>query len=274
MTLDLATSRPREIWPVPHLVTGANLRKAVEDKTFIRRGEVASVEGVKIDLHMSPRILKAVYRQPINIEELPAAERSNLAVDPGEVVFVLTNEILKLPHTMMAVLSPKRSLTHSGIIVLGGFAIDPNYFGVLWFGLYNLSSTSFPISSGKKLIAAMFYDLESSESIAPPTVEPECIVDFPDELITLIKNYKPADLKAIQDELRETRQEPALLKSDLISDREWRDEFKRDLQANNAQIQANNAQIDKILGGYLVGSIRRRSCGKRLMLASTLNWMR
>jgi dUTPase len=203
----------------------------------VQGGEPSSVEGVKVDLHISSRILKAAYRQPINVEELRVAERSSLAVDPGEVVFVITKEILKLPNTMIAVLSPKRTLTHSGIIVLGGFAIDPNYHGALWFGLYNLSSTSFPLSVGKKLIAAMFYELDETEPVEPPLVAEECVLDFPEELVSLIRNYQPVELKGLQEEIQEAKRQIASLRSEISSDRDWKNTFKEGLDRHGHQLE-------------------------------------
>src|SRR5260221_4469816 len=127
MAQDIATTRVGEGRAMPNLITGDRLREAVEKGTFIQGGDVASVEGVKYDFHMGSRILKASYTQAVDIAELPTLERSTLGIDPGEVVFVLTQETLRLPANMIAVLSPKRTIAHSGIIVLGGFAIDPNY---------------------------------------------------------------------------------------------------------------------------------------------------
>lgn len=90
MTADQVAIREREERPVPRLVTDAQLREAVSGGTLVQKGAVTSVDGMKVNLHISERILKASYRQPVNISELPAAERAALAVDPGEVVFVLT----------------------------------------------------------------------------------------------------------------------------------------------------------------------------------------
>lgn len=92
MTLDLIPIRTREDAGVSHLVAGARLREAVTAQTFIRGGDVASVEGVKYDFHIGNRILKAAYTQPVDVDRLSEADRSNLRIEPGEVVFVLTKE--------------------------------------------------------------------------------------------------------------------------------------------------------------------------------------
>jgi deoxycytidine triphosphate deaminase len=114
-----------------------------------------------------------------------------MTVEFGEVVFVLTMEQLDLPNNIMAVLSPKRKLSHHGIIALGGFCIDPLYKGPLWIGLYNFSSTAFPLKSGRKLIAALFYELMGDELTDFSVPESAGQGDFPDELVDLIRNYKP-----------------------------------------------------------------------------------
>ena len=221
---------------MPTLITGSRLREAVENGTFIKGGDIASVEGVKYDFHMGSRVLKASFATTIDIAKLPETERANMRIDPGEVVFVFTKETLHLSPTMVAVLSPKRTLTHSGIVVLGGFAIDPKWNGPLWMGLYNLSSTPFPLRPGRKLIAAMFYGLEGEEIGEFPTPEPGGD-DFPDELITLIKNYKPIELRGLQDEIEETKRQLAVLRTEVAGDRDWRATFKEGLDRHGHQIE-------------------------------------
>ncbi len=220
---------------MPELVTGTRLRDAVRDETFIHGGVVDSVAGVKYDFHIGNRILKATYSQPVDIDKLSESDRGNLRVEPGEVVFVLTHETLSLPQNIMAVLSPKRTLAHSGIMLLGGLMVDPNYSGVLWVGLYNFSSNAFPLRPGKKLISAMFYELKDDEAQDFPVLNGE--TDFPDTLIELIKHYKPVELKGIQDELRDTKRSLESLRLDFDTDKNWKESFKKGLETHNSQIE-------------------------------------
>jgi len=222
--------------PVTTLVTGDRLRKAVEHETFIKGGDVSSVEGVKYDLRMCSRVLKAAYSQPINMEELPAIERSAMSVDPGEAVFVLTQEHLELPANYIAILSPKRRLAHGGIIVLGGLSVDPLYSGPLWIGLYNFSSTPFPLHAGRKIIAAMFYELSGSELANFSVPDAAGTGDFPDELITLIKNYKPIELKSLSDALANTQKRLDDLTNELRDDRSWKRDFQEALDRQSQQL--------------------------------------
>ncbi len=152
---------------MPSLMSGSRLKEAIQNNTFIHDGDPLSVEAVKYDFHMGSMVLKAEYGQPINIEEIPQNKRF---VYPGEVAFVLTRERLELPGNMIATLTPKRKLAHDGIIVLGGLTVDPKYRGVLLIGLYNFSSTPFPLRPGKKLIGAVFYELGQDEVVSQRVV--------------------------------------------------------------------------------------------------------
>lgn len=53
-------------------------------------------------------------------------------IKPGETAFVTTEETLELPGDVFCQLSTKRKLSHEGILVLGGFYVDPNYKGKLF----------------------------------------------------------------------------------------------------------------------------------------------
>jgi len=219
-------------------ITGDRLRTAVQSQTFIKGGDLHCAEGVKYDFRIGTRVLKASVGQPIDILGIPESDRF---VEPGEVVFVLTEERLDLPRNMIAVLSQKRKLSHQGIQILGGSCIDPLYRGRLLVGLYNFSSSRFPLIASKKLIAAVFYELDEDEISDFPTPE-AAVEDFPDELIRLIQSYKPIAPQGLQEALAETRRELADLKNEITSGREWQRQFRESLQEHSNQ-------IDKLLEG-------------------------
>jgi dCTP deaminase len=230
---------------MPALITGEKLRAAVENQTFIQGGDPNSVEGIKYDFHIGSQILKAKYGQPVDIENLPEIERGALCVDPGEVVFVLTKEKVNLPDNMIALLSAKRKLAHGGIIILGGFSIDPLYNNYLQVGLYNFSSTPFPIRRGKKLIAAMFYELDDKEKADFSVPESTKVDGFGDELIALIRNYRPIEIKGVYDELQDTKRQLQELRATLSDDKQWKEDFKSALNEHNIQLNRIIDGLDK-----------------------------
>jgi hypothetical protein len=138
---------------------------------------------------------------------------------------------------MMAVLSSKRKLSHSGILILGGLVIDPLYHNYLQIGLYNFSSTPFPLRPGKKLIAATFYELAGDELAEFEVPESTKAEGFGDELIGLIRNYRPIEIKGVYDELQETKRQLQELRASILDDRQWKDDFKDALTRHNQQLE-------------------------------------
>lgn len=219
---------------MPRMITGRELREAVEKSTFIEGGDVKCAEGVKYDFRLSQRILKAKFGRPVSANELSPPERADLFIEPGEMVFVLSAERLKLSDTMTAELSPKRKLSHAGILAMGGFCIDPLYDGFLLIGLYNFSSTRFPLLPGKKLIAATFYELGAGEVngfLAPETLE-----DFPDELLQVMQKYQPLAIQSVQGDVQSLREEVQGLRADFQSRSDWYRRFEESLERHDKQI--------------------------------------
>jgi dUTPase len=172
---------------------------------------------------MSSKVLMANFDTPVDVSKLSEKERANLRIEPGEVVFVLTEETLELPRDIVANLSPKRKLSHHGIMVLGGFCIDPLYEGRLLVGLYNFSTTPFPLMPGKKLIAAVFYRLEDEElsEFRKPQIT---ITDFPEELTDLMKHYKPISIQSLFEKINTLEDKCENLRKDFHEREDW---FKR-----------------------------------------------
>ncbi|UTW55400.1 hypothetical protein [Kordiimonas sp. SCSIO 12610] len=217
------------------ILSEEQLKKEINDKNLIQSADVNCAEGIKYDFRLSNRILKSSLGGPINLQELPALERSKVAVDPGEVVFVLTEERINLSADVMITLSPKRKLSHEGVQILGGLCVDPLYQGHLLIGLYNFSSAPFLLKPGRKLIAGVFQrltDVEKMEFDIPDTI----IDDFPDELVNLIKNYQPVGTKDLVLKVDELSKELRLMKSLMDDEQKWRTNFEGYLEEHSKQI--------------------------------------
>ena len=178
------------------------LRKIVGNAQFIENGTEENVEGIKYDFKFGNRFLKAHFVVPRNYTELLNDELQYAIVEPGEVVFVLSMEKLKLPKDIYIQLSPKRSLAHDGIELLGGLTVDPAYEGYLVFGLYNVSGTPFKLKPGIKLVGANFYKLSENEIPTGAVKKPNSVFDFPERLQELIGKYKPVNPQTISEELK------------------------------------------------------------------------
>lgn len=208
------------------MITGTELAEAVRSQTFIKNGREANVEGVKYDFSLSQHILKAEFNRPVEADKLDASDKRRLEIEPGEVVFVLTEEELSLPKDVVAHLSPKRKMSHLGILTLGGLTIDPGYKGKLLVGLLNIAGTPFPLIPTKKLIAATFYRLGSDEIGEFPEVV-ETLTEFPDELVQMMRKYHPVATQALAAQVNALERDLSGLRNDIRSHDSWYKEFER-----------------------------------------------
>ena len=222
-------------------ITGETLLRAVNTQTFIKNGDPTCAEGVKYDFRMGSHVLKAKFGRSMDMDKMAEDQKAEMVIEPGEVVFVLTEETLELPDNVMAQLSPKRKLSHDGILVLGGFCIDPLYRGKLLVGLYNFSSSRFILEPRRKLIAAIFYELQEGEKGLFKKPEAS-VMDFPRELVRLISSYQPVNIQGLRDDIGSLEVQLSNLRSEMTTDKEW----KRDFQSK-LELQATN--IDKLLRG-------------------------
>lgn len=178
------------------------LKKIITDAQLVEEGAEENVEGIKYDFRFGKKFLKAYFSVSRDYDQLQSNEVQHAIVEPGEVVFVMSKEKLILPNDIYIQLSPKRSLAHDGIELLGGLTVDPGYEGYLVFGLYNVSGTPFKLKPGIKLVGANFYRLFEDEIPSSGVKKPKSIYDFPERLQELIGKYKPVNPQTISEELK------------------------------------------------------------------------
>lgn len=224
---------------MPKLIPESRIKEFIANSSIIKNGKPENAEGIKYDFRISSRILKAKYHQPIDINNLPEQEKANIFIEPGEVVFVLTEEILDLPKNIKAILMPKRKMSHDGIITLGGLSIDPLYKGRLLIGLYNFSSSAFPLMPGKKLIAVQFYELglDEQDEFTKPETE---INDFPDDLVRLMSKYNPVSVSSLIEATKNIELKFDQIRKEFRDNNDWFKQFQKSLEGHDKS-------IDKIL---------------------------
>lgn len=184
------------------VITEEEIKKWIQDNTNIQDGELDCAEGIKYDFRLGNKFLKAYFGRVMDYQlDLRSAEDIRKAVvEPGEVVFVLSQERLALPPNVYAQLSPKRSLSQDGIELMGGLTIDPGYEGYLVFGLRNVAGTSYPLNPGTKIVGANFFELDEKETFEKQK-KPNSIESFPPKLLDLIEKYRPVNPQNLENEL-------------------------------------------------------------------------
>ena len=214
---------------MPTAITEKTLKDWISKGENLQSGDVACAEGIKYDFRLGTKFLKSHFGRMTDFTQLSNEEKRYAVVKPGEVVYVLTQERLNLAKDIFVQLSPKRKLSHAGILLLGGLTIDPGYKGNLIFGLCNLSSTEFTLDPGKKLVGAVFYKLSEAETIDYEI--PEALDDFPEEVTTIIKQYIPVESLSLANEIKRISEEVSRITRTLESDNEWKNTFKQNLSS-------------------------------------------
>jgi len=228
-------------------ITGDNIKKLINELNVIEGGELKNCGSIKYDFTISGDILKADFNLPINIDSLPVEKRSNAIVKPGEVVYVLSEENINMPNNMYMTLSANRSMSESGILTLGGFAVDPGYSGRLMFGLYNYSSTNFTIIPGEKLVGGVFYEFEGDEILDISEIENSKSIDkFPPKLVNIIRNYMPTGLSSLNDSVKVIKDQVDEIKRELKDTKNDFSDLENLIQKGQKQLTELNDKVDNL----------------------------
>lgn len=200
------------------LISQEELTERIQRGELIENSSASSVEGVKYDFLLGAHVLLP-GGGPLHADPQGEALGRGLFLEPGSLAYVLTRERLNLPADVKAELSPKRKMSHAGILVLGGFCVDPGYRGKLLFALFNFSTTPFLLRPGKKLIAAQFYQLAPGE--IPPVHVQESIEDFPDEIVRFMTTYEPVTMAGLNNKLEQLRRQIESVTASVDSREDW-----------------------------------------------------
>lgn len=234
------------------------LLEAVKNETFIKNGLANCCEGLKYDFRVSSKFVSPRFNK--REKDFDEKNSDEFVIKSGETAFVTTEETLELPSDMFCQLSTKRKLSHEGILVLGGFCVDPNYKGKLFFGLHNLSREDYPFKPGKKLIAGVFYKLDSEEAKVINS-DPVSLYDFPDDLLKNIKTFQTASTEALENSIADLSKEISFLKDQIDTDKSWKEEFRQGLSKNNEQISKISESIN-VLTEKLGQEVDERKSGE------------
>lgn len=234
------------------VITGAELRKLIEDGKILENADIKCAEGIKYDFRLGSKLLKSYFGDPVDIEKdlVTVEEKNRAVVEPGEVVFVLSKERISLPKDIYIQLSPKRSLSQDGIELLGGLTVDPKYEGYLVFGLKNVAGKPYKLRVGTKIVGANFFRLSESESIDDEDV-PSSIEDFPQRLQELIDKYEPVNPQNLAEELRNLQKAFEDSQNKLTKDVEYLKKQVENFVQDLARESIKREQETKLLTGKL-----------------------
>jgi dCTP deaminase len=174
------------------------------------------------------RVTHAAYEMGVGEEAFVtsnASDKTQLAsggkvvIPPGQFGLLTTQETLRVPADVLALISIRASIKFQGLVNVSGFHVDPGYEGALKFAVYNAGSQPIVLDQKQRVFMIWFADLDGSDTdpyqakIAPPVI------------------ITAADVSRIQGDVAS----PAMLKKQL-------DELKVDLDKRFHTMQGD---IDK-----------------------------
>jgi deoxycytidine triphosphate deaminase len=138
------------------------LLKPARDETGAVRVEPASY-----DLRAGVVLWKEDTTEEIKekvFDEVNTAQDSLVTLKPGQMVFVLTHEDLKLPVDVAGTVYSRNKLQKKNILALNAGHIDPGYQGPVLIRLINLGANPWSIRLGEAVFTVTFHTVMASKN--------------------------------------------------------------------------------------------------------------
>ncbi len=88
--------------------------------------------------------------------------RSQISIPPGQFALLITEEVVKIPNNLIALISIKFTIKKMGLVNVSGFHVDPGFEGRLKFSVYNAGTAGIPLTVGEPLFLIWFLRLDQT----------------------------------------------------------------------------------------------------------------
>nr|WP_197020455.1 hypothetical protein [Halomonas sp. HL-48] len=138
------------------------------------------------EAYVSPEGLKDRRPNLVQLEHEQSVE-----IPAGQFAFLLTREIVTVPHDLIAFINMKNGLKSSGLVNVSGFHVDPGYKGRLVFAVFNAGPKKITVRQNDAAFLIWFARLEgATESYSRKKkgfmkIESELIARVPEESASL-----------------------------------------------------------------------------------------
>ena len=134
--------------------------------------EINSPEGAGVDLRIgivsrlkeSKSFLGVKERSTLDSEivaEYNSDELTSFTLEPKGYILVTTIETINNPSDLVGSIRPRGTLFRSGIMLSTG-QVNPDYSGVLTFGMYNASDFEFEFELGSRVAHILFCEVNGT----------------------------------------------------------------------------------------------------------------
>lgn len=128
------------------------------------------VEPASYDLRAGIVLWKEEGTSTIELRNLDEAadpwQQPVVTLRPGQMVFVITHEELKLMETVSATVYSRNKLQKENILALNAGHIDPGYEGPIMIRLINLSAVKWPLRLGEAIFTVVFHTVKDGTGLS------------------------------------------------------------------------------------------------------------
>jgi deoxycytidine triphosphate deaminase len=146
---------------MPGILTAQDIIAAIDLGNLIVRGSKDAVEACSYDL-----CIGTIFHRGQVIDDTHPDARSQIIIEPGEIISMFTREELTLPADICATVFPLNSQSSKGLLVLNPGHIDPGFRGPVSVKALNLRKAPLAISLGMEIFTIIF------ERLPQPTSKP------------------------------------------------------------------------------------------------------
>ena len=219
------------------VLSGNLITQAVESgELFIDPFDPVLVKGASYDLRLHSKILASPLGPNVHGEIITLSdERPVFSIHSGQMVGVLSAEILTFPLTISGRFGIRSDFARHGLLSFGGLQLDPGWKGRLYLGLLNVGPEPIPLTLSEPLFSVEFSRLE--EPAGPYEGSYQDQEDFPNDQVKHILSARTTSFA----EIPLLRQQISLLSATMEAIFDWLPDPDQGMELK-AEVEANLRQ--------------------------------
>jgi dCTP deaminase len=123
------------------------LKKRLESEKIVNPYNESAVKSCCYELSVG----EEAFVTGENAQTIHLENGGTVAIPPGQVVLILTQETLKMPLDAIGLLSIRFGFKARGLINVSGFHVDPGFEGKLVFSMYNAGVQTIHLGVGSRV---------------------------------------------------------------------------------------------------------------------------
>lgn len=140
---------------MPGFLPYQKIKEAIDNGLLnISDFEPSNLEACSYDLRIG-----TIFQDGQIINKDHQRQSEQFVIKPGEVIYLLTLEEIKLPDNICATVFPRNFDSSEGLLVLNPGHIDAGYQGAITVTAINLRKTPLTIQRGRKILTIVFEEM-------------------------------------------------------------------------------------------------------------------